>query len=421
MNSKPGGCRSSIELKKARTFKRMEREPEQADELEKRIQRRVGARVRELRQAAGITAVVLAGQAGISQGQLSKIENGKATLSVKTLARLCRIFDRPVGYLFQSLHEMPRVLGTLTTVKGPENEGIHWFAEEVRKLAGGNLQLIPLRPSQIGSAVDQVDHLKDGLIDLFVEELFYYGKFVNGFKIFSLPYTFNSEAHRQAFLGSRFFQQQLLEPMRRRGIRLINRQWNWLRGLEWVLAANRPVVAPQDLRGLKVRVVENPLMRRFWQKLGGRPVAVPWSEVREALRSGAIDVLPTHKTHLYPLEFCRYARYISLLGDLSPVLGVAANEAKYQILSPEIQKALLEACDQAGAFFSRHVRQSETENEQLNIRRYKAVYLKVSLDPWHEAVARARRDLLAEGLLDSDTAAAVGAAAGQCKKASRAS
>jgi len=305
---------------------------------------------------------------------------------------------------------MPRVLGTLATVRGPENEGIHWFAGEVRKLAGGNLQLIPLRPSQIGSAVDQVDQLKDGLIDLFVEELFYYGKFVNGFKVFSLPYAFDSEAHRRVFLGSRFFQQQLLEPMRRAGIRLINRQWTWLRGLEWVLASNRPVVAPRDLRGLKIRVVENPLMHRFWQALGARPVAVPWSEVRAALRSGDIDALPTHKAHLYPLGFCRNARYITLLGDLSPMLSVAVNEAKYQILSPEIQKALLEACDRAGVFFSRHVRQSEIENEQLNIRRYKAVYLKVSLDPWHEAVARARCDLLAEGLLDLDTAAAVDAA-----------
>ena len=399
----------------------MEQEPEQTDDLEKRIQRRVGARVRELRQAAGITAVVLAGRAGLSQGQLSKIENGKATLSVKTLARLCRIFDRPVGYLFQSYDEMPRVLGTLTTVKGPENEGIQWFAEEVRKLAGGNLQLIPLRPSQIGSAVAQVDQLKDGLIDLFVEEPFYYGKFVNGFRVFSLPYAFNSEEHRWAFLGSRFFQQQLLEPLRQAGIRLINRQWNWLRGLEWVLVSNRPVVAPQDLRGLKVRVVENQLMQRFWQALGARPVAVPWSEVRAALRSGDIDVLPTHKAHLYPLEFCRYARYITLLGDLPPVLSVAVNEAKYQILSPEIQNALLEACDRAGVFFSRHVRQSEIENEPLNSRRYHAAYLKVSLDPWHEAVAQARRDLLAEGLLDSDTAAAVDAAAGHLKGDSQAS
>ncbi len=385
-------------------------ESENADDLEQHIQLRVGARIRELRRAAGMTAVALAGQAGLSQGQLSKIENGKATLSVKTLAHLCRIFDRPVGYLFQSFDEMPRVLGTLATVKGPENEGIHRFAAEVSELAGGNLQLIPLRPSQLGSAVAQVDQLRAGLIDLFVEEPFYFGKFVKGFTVFCLPYAFNSEAHRQEFIGSRFFQQNLQEPLRRAGIRLINRKWNWLRGLEWVLASNRPVVVPQDLQGLKIRVVENQIMPRFWRALGARPVTVPWSEVGEALRSGAIDVLPTHKAHLYPLRFCRHLRYISLLGDLPPVLSVAVNEAKYQTLAPDIQQALLKACDRSGVYFSRHVRQSEIENEQLNIRQFKAAYLKVSLDPWQKAVAKVRHDLLADSLLDSDTAAAVDAA-----------
>jgi TRAP-type C4-dicarboxylate transport system substrate-binding protein len=382
----------------------------QADELEERIQLRVGARVRELRQAADITAVVLAERTGISQGQLSKIENGKAALSVKVLARLCRVFDRPVGYLFQSFDEMPRILGTLTTVQGPENTGIRWFAEEVRRLTGGGLALIPLQPSQIGSAAVQVGQLKDGLIDLFVEEPHYFSLFVPGFDAFSLPYAFGSESHRSAFLGSPFFRERLVKPLRQSGIRIVNRRWNWLRGLEWVLAANRPVVTPGDLHGLKVRIVEGRLMRRFWQALGARPVAVPWAEVGAALRAGDIDVLPTHKAHLYPLEFCRHMRFVSLLGDLPPVLSVAVNEAKYQILRPDIQDALLDACDRAGDFYSTHIRQAEAENEALNIARFNTVYLKVSLDPWRAAVARTRDDLLAEGLLDSETATVVAAA-----------
>jgi TRAP-type C4-dicarboxylate transport system substrate-binding protein len=381
----------------------------QTDELEERIQLRVGVRVRELRQAAGITAVVLAERTGISQGQLSKIENGKAALSVKVLARLSRVFDRPVGYLFQSFDEMPRVLGTLTTVKGPENTGIRWFAEEVRRLTGGALALIPLRPSQIGSAAAQVDQLKDGLIDVFVEEPFYYSSFIPGFDVFALPYVFGSESHRKAFLDSPLYRERLVEPLRQAGIRIVNRRWNWLRGLEWVLAANRPVVTPEDLRGLKVRIVDSRLMRRFWQALGARPVAVPWAEVGAALQAGDIDVLPTHKAHLYPLEFCRHMRFVSLLGDLPPLLSVAVNEAKYQILRPDIQNALLDACDRAGDFFSAHIRQTEAENEALNIARFKTAYLKVSLDPWRAAVEHTRDDLLAEGLLDTETFAEVAA------------
>ncbi|MFZ0614680.1 MAG: TRAP transporter substrate-binding protein DctP [Desulfobacterales bacterium] len=381
----------------------------QTDALEELIRQRVGTRVRELRQTAGITAVVLAERSGISQGQLSKIENGKAALSVKVLARLSRVFDRSVGYLFQSFDEMPRVLGTLTTVKGPESAGIQWFAEEVRRLSGGFLALIPLRPSQIGSAAAQVNQLKNGLIDIFVEEPFYYDAIVTGFNAFTLPYAFLSESHRQAFLEGPFFRDRLIEPLRRAGIRIVNRRWNWLRGMEWVLAANRPIVTPGDLRDLKVRIVDKPLLRRFWQALGARPVAVPWEEVGACLRTGDIDVLPTHKAHLYPLEFCRNTPFVSLLGDLPPVLSVAVNETRYQILRPDTQNALLEACDRAGDFFSAHVRQAEVENEALNIARFKTAYLKVALDPWRAAVDRARADLLAEGLLDSATAAAVAA------------
>lgn len=387
--------------------------PSDNGDLEERIQQRVGSRVRELRLAAGITAVVLAERTGISQGQLSKIENGKAALSVNILARLCQFFDRPLGYLFQSFEEMPRVLGTLTTVKGPEDAGIHWFAREVRRLTGGGLTLIPLSPSQIGSAVAQVEQLKNGLIDLFVEEPFYYTPFVPGFNTFALPYTFVSESHRKAFIDGDFFRDRLIEPLRQAGIRLVNRRWNWSRGLDWVIAAKRPIVTPDDLRGLKVRIVEvdSRLMHRFWRAMGAQPVAVPWAEIGPALRDGDIDALPTHQAHLYPLKFCRHLPFVTLLGDLPPLLSVAVNEAKYQILRPDSQSALLEACDRAGVFFSRHVRQSEAENEALNIARFKAAYLKVALDPWRTAVAQVRSDLLAEGLLDPQVAAAISAAA----------
>ena len=56
------------------------------------------------------------------------------------------------------------------------------------------------------------------------------------------------------------------------------------------------------------------------------------------------------------------------------------------------------------------MQQAEAENEALNIARFKTAYLKVALCPWRAAVARNRANLLAEGLLDSETAAVVAAA-----------
>jgi TRAP-type C4-dicarboxylate transport system substrate-binding protein len=379
-------------------------------DLEGLIQRRVGGRVRELRLAAGLTAVELAVRAGISQGQLSKIENGKAALSSKILAGLCQVLERPVGYLFQSRDEMPRVLGTLTTVEGPENEGIQGFAAAVRELTAERLTLIALRPAQLGSVRSQVDQLREGLIDLFVEEPFYYATFVAGFDVFALPYAFRNEAHRQAFLAGPAFRERFAEPLLREGIRFLNPRWNWYRGLEWVLASPRPVETPADIRGLRVRTGESALQQRFWECLGARPVMVAWADVMGALRAGEVDLVPTHKSHLYPLGFCRHARFVTRLDDLAPVLAVGMNAARYRILPPGVQSGLLEACDRAGEFFSRHVREAEEANARLNIRRHKAVYLTVDVRPWREAVTRARADLMAEGLLEAEAWEAVAAA-----------
>ncbi len=66
------------------------------------VQQSVGARIRELRRAQGLSGYALARATGISQSQLSKIETGKAALSVGVLTRLCRVLGRPLSYLFQS-------------------------------------------------------------------------------------------------------------------------------------------------------------------------------------------------------------------------------------------------------------------------------------------------------------------------------
>ncbi|MDO9111072.1 MAG: helix-turn-helix transcriptional regulator, partial [Desulfatirhabdiaceae bacterium] len=109
-----------------------------ADDMkEQGVQGRIGAKIRELRIAAGLTAVELALRAGLSQSQISKIETGKAALSIASLTSLCQILGRPLSYLFQKDAEIPRILGTMTTVAGPESRGLAWFADEVRRLTGG--------------------------------------------------------------------------------------------------------------------------------------------------------------------------------------------------------------------------------------------------------------------------------------------
>lgn len=369
-------------------------------EDEIRIRRMVGSRIRELRQALDLRATELAARAGISQSQLSKLENGKASISIPVLTSLCRVLDRPLSYLFQKEEEIPRVLGTMTTVSGPENRGLMWFASEVNRRSGGHMSIIPLWATVLGSAPDQVAMLRQGVIDLFIEELIFYQHLAPAVKLISLPYVFSDDAHLLSFLGSPFFQERVREPLAKSGIRILNRRWNWRRGLERVLVARRPITRPQEVKGLKVRIFDSPALARFWEELGARPVVVPWPRVREAWEAGEFDLLPTHRSHLYPLGFCRQGRFVTLLGDVPPALAVTVNEQKYLSLPPAVQSALVESCDAAGEFFSEEIRRAEVGNQEANLRQYGAVYLQVDLEPWRRAAREVVERLAREGSVD---------------------
>ncbi|MEW6262466.1 MAG: TRAP transporter substrate-binding protein DctP [Thermodesulfobacteriota bacterium] len=376
-------------------------------EDEKTINQRVGRKLKDLRRAYGLKAKDLAARSGISQSLLSKIEHGQAAISIAVLSRLGGVLGRPISYFFQLDEEIPKVLGTMTTVPGPENRGLEFFAREVERRSEGRIWLIPLKATQLDSSVNNVRLLEQGLIDLFIEEMTFFHHLAPAVNIMALPYSFQSEAHLEAFLTGDFFEAQIKQRIKAAGLRFINRRWNWRRGLERVLLSSRPITRPEQVKGLKVRVPAVPVLISFWRAMGAEPVVIPWPQVKAAWLKAEIDLLPTHKAHLFPLGFCQRGRYVSCLGDLPPALPVVVNETKYKALPPTVQKALEEACDAAGDYFSAEIVRSEADNEAANMARYKVAYLKVDLAPWKNEAERVRRLLISSGELDGQAWAEV--------------
>lgn len=366
------------------------------------IQKSVGEKIRELRKSAKMNSTALSGLAGISQGQLSKIENGKTTISIKTLSKLCRIFNRPLSYLFQEQEELPHVLGTLNIADGPEKEGFKWFAAEVKRTTQNRISLVLLEAYQGGMASSQAEFLQQGIIDLFIEDLDHLHRFVSETNIFSLPYAFSSITHELNFLKGDFFNSIILEPLRKHGIRFINPEWNWFRGARRVLVSKVPIFSPRDIKGLKVRIFDSKILDRYWRDIGAVPVFVPWADVKYALNRGHIDVLPTHNALVYSLGFCETAKYVTKVGEIPSILGVAMNEAKYQLLSPKHQEAIRAACFKAGSRFSNFVSKMDDKNEKLAMAHFKAVYINTGPAPWKDKLNLTRERLMEAGILSRE-------------------
>ena len=370
--------------------------------LETLIQKNVGKRIHKLRKNQNLNAVALAKKTGISQGQLSKIETGKATISIKNLASICRVLNHPLSDLFQNKESTPSGNSTktiITAVAGLEHQGLHWLKQEISRHTNGVITLDTLGTVQFGPVHEQIDLLLNGEIDLFVEELVHFDQIAPALKQFNLPYCFSSQEKRLAFLRSDYFKKNVTNALLEKGIRCLNPRWNWSRGLERVIISNRPIITPRDVKGLRVRIYKSEILKRFWKKMGAIPVFVPYAEIRQAIDSGKVDAVPLSKELLYRQELCRNARFITNLGDLARIMGIFITKKKYFSFSPEMQNSLNNACDSAGDIFSMNVKSAEEKNEGLNMSCYGAVYLKADLEPWRVETLRIRRELMGEEML----------------------
>jgi TRAP-type C4-dicarboxylate transport system substrate-binding protein len=304
-----------------------------------------------------------------------------------------------MSYLFQGDDRSQIHTHTITTVAGLEHEGLHWFDREIGRYTDGAVSLSTLGTMQFGPVHEQIDLLFNGEINLFVEELVHFDRIVPVLKHFNLPYNFANREKRLAFLRSDYFKENVAKVLLTKGVRCLNPRWNWVRGGERVIIANRPITRPGEVKGVRVRIYKSVILKKFWEKMGAIPVVVPYARIRQAIDAGKVDAVPLSKELLYRHGFCRNARFITCLGDLSCIMGVFITEKKYSSFSPEIQNSLKKACNSAGHIFSVNVIQAEAKNEKCNMSRYQAVYLKVDLEPWRLETLRIRRALMAEKLL----------------------
>jgi TRAP-type C4-dicarboxylate transport system substrate-binding protein len=349
------------------------------------LHRVVGRRIKEARKALNMSLDDVAGCVGMSVAQLSKLENGKASPSIASLVKLGSELKRPVAYFLQTDNQIPRCLGTLVPRWDTEGAAIERFAELVKASTGGDLSIAVFSSSQLGTATGQVEGLVNGLIDIFVESLGFFGAYADLARIISIPFCFDDEEHYRKFQSSDLFERELRQVLRRQSVELLGPNWSWRRGPTLVIVAKRPICSPEDLRGLAVRSSENEVFTRYLEMLGARPVVVPWSDVYDGFSSGKFEAMFTNLSHVVSMRFTRVARHVTLLNYRPLDLSFAMNLQRYQMLVPSFQAALEDAAFTAGQYCAELLDSTSQQIHRL-LEEDNAVVYRVAVRPWqHES------------------------------------
>jgi len=168
------------------------------------------------------------------------------------------------------------------------------------------------------------------------------------FNVFDLPFIVTSEKAADAIydgpIGAKLA--ALLEP---KGIKLLAYYEN---GFRQLTNSVREVKSPADLKGLKIRTMQNPIHLAAWRALGANPTPMPFSEVFTAMQQKTIDGQENPIPTIYLSKFYEVQKYVTLTGHVYGPHILLINKKMFDSFPAEDQKIILEAA-QASAKFQR--------------------------------------------------------------------
>jgi tripartite ATP-independent transporter DctP family solute receptor len=162
---------------------------------------------------------------------------------------------------------------------------MQFFAREARERSGGKLRIDIYPSEQLGSERECLELLQIGSLDMTKVSSSVLEGFVPAVGVLSLPYLFRDEKHRFQVLEGEIGRRLLQEGERYR----LHGLCFYDAGSRSFYTKSRPIIAPDDLRGRKIRTQESPTSLRMVKLLGGSPTPIAWGELYSALQQGVVD------------------------------------------------------------------------------------------------------------------------------------
>lgn len=228
----------------------------------------------------------------------------------------------------------------VASVTGPShhhNVSLRWFADRVAARDMG-LKIEVLDGAQLGGERDYIEGMMLGSIQMAQVSTAPVSGFIPEFDLFSLPYLIRDTEHFKAVvsgpIGKEF--SSLAEA---RGIKILA----WFdNGYRNVFNKVRPVVTPEDLDGLKIRVMESPLMVNTVNAMGGSATPMSYSELYTALEQGVLDGGENAAGNVLNDRFYEVSGFFSMTEHFRPPGIVAISMATWNGLSEEQQAMMVE-------------------------------------------------------------------------------
>jgi tripartite ATP-independent transporter DctP family solute receptor len=200
--------------------------------------------------------------------------------------------------------------------------------------------------NQLGQEIDVINSVKLGVIDLMVSGSSISANLVPLVGTFDLGYLFTSyQQQTKAFDGgaAKPIEDALLKGA---NIRII--AWCYNFGARSVLS-KKPVKTPEDLAGLKIRTLPNPIITECLRLMGAAATPLAFGEIYTALQAGVLDGLEHDPPTILASKFYETAKNYALTQHIFSPLSIYFSETTFQRMDPKLREGFIDAAKKAAA------------------------------------------------------------------------
>lgn len=216
---------------------------------------------------------------------------------------------------------------------------IDTFAQEVEKRTNGRYKIQTFYSGALGGERESVEAVQLGTQELTFTSTGPIPNFVPETKILDVPFLFRDKAHARAVLDGPIGQ-EMLKKFEPKG--MVGLAWAE-NGFRHMTNSKRDVRTPEDLKGLKMRTMENPVHIAAYKGFGIITTPMAFPEVFTALQQGTVDGQENPLPVIISSKFEQVQKHLSLTGHVySPCIFLMNKEA-FDKLSAEDKQAFIEA------------------------------------------------------------------------------
>lgn len=262
------------------------------------------------------------------------------------LAAICSLVAAGAAAMAQDIQERTIKIGHLNNTDHPTSMGVKKFAEIVTAKSGGKIKVTEFASSQLGNEMQQQSALMGGVQEMLVASTTSLTGIVKEFGLLDFPFLFSHPRQADAMVDGPLGQ-MLKTRLNDKGIVVLG---FFDLGFRNVTNSKRPITKGEDLDGLKLRVIPNPVFVETFKAFKANPLPLPFAELYGALESKTVDGQENPYAVILSNKFYEVNKYVSETNHVYATNPIQVSKKFWDKLSPVEQKLLQDAANEAQTY-----------------------------------------------------------------------